>query len=76
MNAPRKSLMSALIEVTGVTEADVRSVTPEFDRDAYEVRLWNHRRLTVTGLDLVRVYRPPRRGCYRVAEITVTRGDP
>jgi hypothetical protein len=46
--------MSAVYEITGITEADFRDWCPLPNRDAWEVRARNHRRYIVTGYDLTR----------------------
>jgi hypothetical protein len=45
-------MLAAIYGVLGVAESDVRSVTPCPNLDAYDVRLWNGRRLRVSGFVL------------------------
>lgn len=46
------ALIRYLERFRGIPESDVRSVSQRWDRDVYDVRLWNHRRLQVTGYEL------------------------
>ena len=51
---PTRGRASVTCEVLGVTEADIRAIEPALMVDVYQVRLWNGRRLHVTGLDMTR----------------------
>ena len=41
----------------GYTEVDIRDHSPRLNCDAYIVRLWNHRKIYVDGIDLWRFIR-------------------
>lgn len=45
-------LLDYLADHRGIATSDVRSIKQYANRDVYQVRLWNHRRIDVTSLEL------------------------
>lgn len=52
MRSPAEKFTTAILEITGLTEADIRSVTTDFICDRWVVKTWNRRTINVTGLEV------------------------
>lgn len=50
------------IRVLGISEVDIRSTRQIVNRDAIEVRLWNHRRLLIDERDFYQFKWAPKVG--------------
>ena len=51
---PDPSFITAIIDCTGLTEADIKKVEPAYTRDAFTITAWNWRKYVVSGYDLAR----------------------
>lgn len=47
-------LRNALVRTLGISEVDIRDIQMAFNYDVYRVRLWNHRKIMVSGFDIFR----------------------
>lgn len=51
---PDSVMIQSLVNLLGVSEVDLRDISYYFNKDMVQVRLWNHRKFTVAGIDLFR----------------------